>query len=458
MSRNTSSFILKFQIPKALKMKVLRKQVTLHTTRRPDRIHPLHLLLSEKDAKKLNVPSGETVSFLSVTAKKFEIDSSNPNTPFQSEVDTPPKDSKHDSYSFFPSPSKSKRKSLIESYTSDTEDVDIIACTWVDDDMLKEILMFTGEIDEENDTNADDDNPDDDIPVYCSPDFLSHYQISPDENIYVKVTNIYPIEKLVIGVTDFSTFKWLKKAKFSTGLLTEVCSHEILIRSNDIFLASYPKMFLEDPSFRTSMYFDMHVLESCPLKTGKLTLNTQLVISLVEDSDDEDNLAVKLQSPTRTTKSRDHFLISDFCQALKPDVLALNAKTIGLSHVQRSFSSSQIFGYEIIQQHASWKKLFSKTQRKHTFDPLYVIGMSKQTMIHNGFFEESIVEVSMGDSFNYPESATLSSRLAQVKCVLEESEGFSKVFISPLLLFNLQNCSPSRHEPTKTIRIQVKKR
>ncbi|KAJ8309182.1 hypothetical protein KUTeg_014056 [Tegillarca granosa] len=408
-------------------MKVQRKQGTLHTTRRPDRIHPLHLLLSEKDAKKLNISSGETVVFLSVTTRKYDIDASNPNTPFALEVDTPPKDSKNESYSFFST--NSKRKSIIQSYTS--------------------------EADEEIDINTEDEeDSDENITLYCSPDFLSHYQISPDENIYVKMTNIYPIQKLVIGVTDLSAFKWLKLAKFSTGLLTEVCSHEILIRSNDIFLASYPNMFLEDPSFRTSMYFDMHVLESCPLKTGKLTLNTQLIISLIEESDDDDNDAMKLQRPTKSTKSRDHFLISDFCQPLKPDVLTLNAKTIGLTHVQRSFSSSQIFGYEIIQQHASWRKLFSKTQRKHTFDPLYVIGMSKQTMIHNGFFEESIVEVSMGDSFHNPENSTLPSRLAQVKCILDESEGFSKVIISPLLLFNLQNSSFSCQEPAKTLRIQ----
>jgi hypothetical protein len=52
---------------------------------------------------------------------------------------------------------------------------------------------------------------------------------------------VFQLQKIVIGVSEEKTFEWLNKVKFDKWLLTKVCHQPILVRTNDIFLAPYPK-------------------------------------------------------------------------------------------------------------------------------------------------------------------------------------------------------------------------
>ena len=293
----------------------------------------------------------------------------------------------------------------------------------------------------------------DELRVTCSYDYLSHYEIDPDEDVYICVINLFPIKKVVIGVSDSITFHWLQKRKFCTGLLLEVCERSVLLRTNDIFLASYPKIFLDDENFATSMYLDMHVIECCPVRQGVLTARTEMVLSYIEqdNSFDSSDFVLKTPSPSASKTKQDHYLMSDFCQPMKPpSSLDLNAKTIGVSRMM-SKPKDCIIRFECVQQQVLWQKLLCRPQTKVMFDPMYVIGMSKETMLQYGFFEESLVKVSL--DIQLP---VLASRLALIKCLCDTIASEDKVYISPLLRFNLQNASAAMSKNVQNyIKIEV---
>jgi hypothetical protein len=119
---------------------------------------------------------------------------------------------------------------------------------------------------------------------------------------------------------------------------------------------------------------------------------------------------------------------------LIPDSLKLNAKTIGVKNLSAS-GSLPSFDVEVVQQEVLWRKLLNRPQRDITFDPMNIIGMTKNTMMQNGFFEESLVKVSFESNSR---TQSVHFRLGLVKCVSDSIEKSNKVFVSPLLVFNLQ--------------------
>ncbi|XP_069117699.1 peroxisomal ATPase PEX6-like [Argopecten irradians] len=427
-------------------MKVQRRQLArFHIEENRPTSHPLHLSISEKDAESLGVPFNEDsqLCFLSVCCKRssdldFTFNSSFPVTPSsggQISVSTSPSGS-------LPFPTSCSYDPHIESSNicCDQEWLDIAACVW--------IRKEQGDIVDRKSRSEYSDF----IVLNGTAEFLAHYQIAAEDDLYVRSVKIYPIEKLVIGVSNFNAYRWLQRVNFCTGLLVEVCLHPILVRENDIFLAPYSKLFLSDTEFDPSFYFDMQVLECCPLRVGRITVNTEIILSYIDQDVNRKDAEFQLDSPTKAmaSKSVDQYLISDFCQLMRPDSLTLNAKTIGVqkSSTQPLYIS---FNYQVVQQHILWKRLLIKPQQKVTFDPLYYIGMTKQTMLQHGFFEESLVRVSLDDT---TQPFTVPFRLGLVKCITESLENTNKVFISPLMLFNLQMTCAKPHGIIGPIRIE----
>nr|XP_022334212.1 peroxisome assembly factor 2-like isoform X2 [Crassostrea virginica] len=383
----------------------------------PSIYHPLHVRVLKRDADKLGISDEKRVCSLSIVAKRSYIEESSLHA--SSPADTPILENR---YPF--SPSASYTQDQLENFTDPvSEYVDVTAFCWI--------------IEEESDDIEDEDE---DICVQCSEEFASHYQIEETEDIFVRYLHLFPIHKVVIGVTDYVTFKWLQEMDFSAGMVDEVCKHDVLLKVNDIFLAPLPELFFHDARFKPAMYYHMHVLECCPLRQGLMSVNTELVLSYIgEEEPVSPEPDFVLQSPTKAVKTLDHFLMSDFCQPMKPTSLDLNAKTIGVKKSSfRSKTNNNLFYFEIVQQHVLWRKLLCKVQKKITFDSMYIIGMSKMNMLQNGFFEESLVKVSLEMS----NSTVVSYRLALVKCLSDNIAPtlvVNSVYVSPLLIFNLQN-------------------
>jgi hypothetical protein len=66
------------------------------------------------------------------------------------------------------------------------------------------------------------------VVITCSQKFLSHYQISIDDDLFVRKIAVFQLQKIVIGVSEEKTFEWLNKVKFDKWLLTKVCHQPIL--------------------------------------------------------------------------------------------------------------------------------------------------------------------------------------------------------------------------------------
>lgn len=401
----------------------------------PDR-HPLHVRIYRKDALKLGISDeNKCVCTLSIVAKRLYVEESALHS--SSPADTP---ILGDKYPF--SPSASYTQDQLENFTDPiSEYVDVTAFCWI----LEEESEVDGETDE--------------ICLECSEKFACHYQIVGDDDIYVRHLHLFPILKVVIGVTDYITFKWLQKMDFSAGMVNEVCKRDVLLKVNDIFLAPFPELFFHDKKFSIDMYYHMHVLECCPLRQGLMSVDTELVLSYIGDKTPTTPEAeFVLQSPTKAVKTLEHFLMSDFCQPLKPpSSLDLGAKTIGIKKSSfRSKTNNNLFNFELVQQHVLWRKLLCKVQKKITFDPMYIIGMSKMNMLQSGFFEESLVKVSL----EMTNSTVVSYRLALVKCLSDSITPMSAVntvYVSPLLIFNLQNsCGMVSKKVPCNLRIEVK--
>ncbi|KAK3092432.1 hypothetical protein FSP39_002758 [Pinctada imbricata] len=278
---------------------------------------------------------------------------------------------------------------------------------------------------------------DEEILITCSYDFLSHYQLDHENDIHVKMVNLFPVQKMVIGVfNDFDLFSKLQREKFCHDLLLEVCQTSVLLRSNDLFLASSPKILYEENSDDTSRNnSDLHVIECCPIRHGILTLDTELIFSCLEDEGVRQKEFLFTLPRSLSKEKKDLFLVSDFCKPMKGPSLQ---SSFSYSRDSSPLTADEFdINFECIEQQVLWLRLLCKPQNDALFDPMYVIGMSKETMLKYALFEESLVKVSL--SIKIP---VVASRIAMIKCVcVNMLPNEDKVYISPLLKFNLQNNS-----------------
>ncbi|XP_064599683.1 peroxisomal ATPase PEX6-like [Liolophura sinensis] len=355
------------------------------------------------------------------------------------------------------------------------------------------------------------------VVVWCTASFLDHYEIDKNDLYFIKTLDIYSVQKVIIGAKNSDILQWTQKVKFGAGLIVSVCQEKVLVRESDIFLAPFPKIFLEDPTFDQGYYFDLHVLECVPVCQGLLTVNTEIVIILNSDVniDDlhlheshENELLGSRSKVISTKKSLDlaisNLCISDFSSPLsmlyrnKEPLLngacvddtetcdhesALSGQCDGRLGYVAGKSSGFVLRPNVLPKKDLWHKLLFQRDSQVSFDPLYIAGMSRSLMLKHGLFDGAIVRVSSldhqpsskgttvnsktsvedaGSDVDCPQPSVGSGRycvqsvrsyqnapvkLAQVKMLKREFDSSKDVYISPLLLFNLQPCPSSLSSP-----------
>jgi hypothetical protein len=407
-----------------------RRKASLNIVDLGNDSHPLHVFITEDHAKRLEIED-ESSSFITLAGKRCSESELGRDTSLSFSTLSPSPNSKSNlsspSHPFPPSSTNPDQNDSFSQYNPDQ--LDITACVEIlnpSHPVATQVQSDFGNIDNFS------------VVITCSQKFLSHYQISIDDDLFVRKIAVFQLQKIVIGVSEEKTFEWLNKVKFDKWLLTKVCHQPILVRTNDIFLAPYPKEDnLSNEEFDPAYFFDMLILEACPLRQGIVTVKTEIIFSYSKDKD-EMFPPLQLEMPGKRTKPNGldtvNYFVSDFCQPLIPDSLKLNAKTIGVKNLSAS-GSLPSFDVEVVQQEVLWRKLLNRPQRDITFDPMNIIGMTKNTMMQNGFFEESLVKVSFESNSR---TQSVHFRLGLVKCVSDSIEKSNKVFVSPLLVFNLQ--------------------
>ncbi|XP_052272085.1 peroxisome assembly factor 2-like isoform X1 [Dreissena polymorpha] len=410
----------------------------------------LHVFVSRKDADILGLPSSRQSFCLSIWT----------NT--KSESKHPP--GKGSVFQRFLSNSQNFPEILIP----DTEETDVDNTGSIVHGSDIEIFVVTI-IREQTQNQAETDSPNK-IEIFCSPEFMTHYNIA-SENIYVRCVQLHPVYNLVIGVGSQETYRWITKrdSEFSKHLLQIIKKSPVLVRAKDVFLAPYGP-FLNDPDFKREYYTDTFVLECSPVKQGMLTEKTEMVITFLGDMQAETK---RFQDKIRSLKRPGNAvsfspLLSDFTQY--SDVFYSNSlqqededdcipnfeditddknskTTTQTFDVTRQRKVSDFIGsfcFEVVSQEYVFREMLFREVKKQNFDSFYFIGMSRKQMLKLGVFDSSYVLVTP----DYDEDVDVVGkdppieRLCMVRCLTKEFDRSTKVYISPLCLFNMQQKPP----------------
>lgn len=310
------------------------------------------------------------------------------------------------------------------------------------------------------DIESDQSNSSENVTIICTEQFMQHYSFNVHScSVFVRTVCTPSLKKVVIAVKSEAVFEWACNVKFSTGLLVEVCESNILVRLNDVFLASYPQLFLDDTGFNKDFFFDMKILETIPYCQGLLTVNTELIIYFTGEKPKSNDEILRTQSRKVLAKLpnvENDFYMSDFCQYLRSE----SQESLKTKHRLSAGSTSSnedfelTFRVEIVGTESMWSKYLEHSAENMLFDPLYYIGISKQNLLKCGLFHGSLVRISvydqlLNDSLDFSSGNVSGSseprtreRLALVRCLSQQYEYEPKAFISPLLWFNLHNGAP----------------
>ena len=321
-------------------------------------------------------------------------------------------------------------------------DVEVFLCVWVRDEQ----------------TGADlGEQP----CLMCSSQFLEHYNLNTNI-VYVRQVTIYPVSNIVLGVSSREAFQWFTTKNFCDRLLKEVCANPVLVRTKDVFLATYGN-FLEDDSFKRSYYFDIYVLECSPVQQGALSAKTEIVLTYMGDLEAErQKFQTKIESIVTNPKGQHvqiggpfkDIYISDFTRAMthnlnspelddadsyNPPSFKLKAKAMKARRKQRIETIGK-FEFEVVAQQPLLRRMLWREEKKQNFDPMYYVGMSRKLMIKEGLFDSSYVLISPEyvDVYDEEDGEQNSiERVCMVRCLGKEYDRSRRLFISPLCLFNM---------------------
>lgn len=358
------------------------------------------------------------------------------------------------------------------------------------------------------------------VPVWCTASFFDHYEIDKNDLYFIKTLDVYPVQKVIIEAKNTDVLQWTQKVKFGAGLIVSVCQEKVLVREGDVFLAPFPKIFLEDPTFDQGYYFDLQVLECVPVCQGMLTVNTEIVIILNSDANINDLHLLKsheygmLGSGSKPISPKNtldlpvsNICISDFSLPLSTlysnkvslqngacvddtvkcdhecTLSGQHAASEGRLRYIAGKSSGFVLRPTVVPKKNLWYKLLFQKESQVTFDPLYIMGMSRSLMLKHGLFDGAVVRVSSlqpsskGSTVNSSSKTSVEDagsdvdclpssvgsgkdyipsvrgyqnspiKLSQVKMLKREFDSSKDVYVSPLLLFNLQPCPSSLSSP-----------
>ncbi|KAK3582678.1 hypothetical protein CHS0354_031089 [Potamilus streckersoni] len=392
-----------------------RVKAKLRIRKSVDSEHDLHVQIARKYAEYLAVPSDHNFLYLSAWSQTYPSDRS------KSTLGSP-------------NISSHNPRKYVRSYSSAAHSDDFVKVSSVEkgtqrnrDDM--EIIVFVKIARDE----ILPDESDNGICLHCTARFKLHYKINTDV-IFVRKVNVYPVKSVVIRVNNYDAFQWMQKVEFCSGLLMEMGHSDILLRSKDVFLASYPAKFLEDLDFKKSFFWDMIVLECSPVQQGILTESTELIMTYVPEAV-ENSPPIQLQRDFRTLASDSPSKIQgpfDVCLSDIARDSSQRAKQLGE------------FRYEVVYQETTFRKMLRKYSEENTFDPLFFVGMTDKQMLKFGLFDGSYVIIYpsyyTGDSDDLePSHYIKKEKIAMVKGLGKEYKS-ERLFITPHLLFSMLRC------------------
>ncbi|XP_070180023.1 peroxisomal ATPase PEX6-like [Littorina saxatilis] len=235
--------------------------------------------------------------------------------------------------------------------------------------------------------------------------------------------------------------------------------HDILVVQNDTLLSPFPDMFLEDKDFHMSWYYKIRAIACAPFLLGLMSSNTEIIICFEEET-------TRLPSADHghlTASNLDKYVagelyVSDFCRSLSVD-------SSGDGTFQREISMSPvdtvIFNACVIQQERNWRSILSCVD---DVDLNTIIGIPRRMMLHHGLFDGSLLKISLVERLDSssPDLVALArtatsktdaagqpvkEKFVRVKCLSKQLSLTSNVFISSILLFNLQAGPPINMAP-----------
>ena len=116
------------------------------------------------------------------------------------------------------------------------------------------------------------------IKVYCTDLFLRRYGFDIHDKVYLTVTHLFPLYKVVLEAKSDRAFGWVKEQSFSTSLLLSVIQESVLVRKGDPFIVPSSVLFNSDSYVHTEGPSSLTVLNTEPVSQGALTINTEVVI------------------------------------------------------------------------------------------------------------------------------------------------------------------------------------
>ncbi|CAG5127053.1 unnamed protein product [Candidula unifasciata] len=421
-----------------------------------NRINSLHLIVSPRNAVYLKNPDDDNTFICAIRVKRDTVAPEPPNSQMLSPTS--------ETSSQTSGSTASTRPALA---TSVVQSDDIIVCVWAQDSptlltpppkyRTSPSLSIDG--DSEDEDAIDGFEEDSSIVLQCTSRFLSHYNVAVTDTFYIRGIEMFPLTKAIFSISSEDAYTWLQQDTFSQGLLEEICNHNLLVRQNDVLLAPYPRLFLEDENFRPSWYFHIKAISCVPFQIGLMTQTTEIIIfyekALTHLPSDHRHLSGNhLDNYVDLMQSK--FLLSDFCrtQSIENDnesSLFTNTESLLTSDI---FPSSAL----VIQQVIHWRKVLLKDEDFETLDLTSVLGMPKKLMRKHGILNGAIVkivlypkelleEVNVDDAKTYIKQANLRHKFVKVHSLSRRLDDTDRVFISSMLLFNLQESPPVNRSP-----------
>lgn len=336
---------------------------------------------------------------------------------------------------------------------------DIIVCVLAAND--SSAVMVPTPISHTHSLSIDEDSDDDvvesgyKIDLKCTEYFSRHYNVKHSDLLYIRAIELFPLNKAIFSVNDEKIYEWLQQDTFSEGLKQEICQHDLLVRQNDVFLAPVAKIFHEDEKFKKTWYFSIKAIASAPFQIGLIKPTTEIVIYFEKAN-------TRLPSEHRHLSGHDieqyEILMSDFVN--QPNSQVFNDD--GTDEKNFNFFCSST---NVIQQLIHWKKVLLQDESVDSIDLTSVIGMPKKMMkkyrIFNGtilkvclYQKELLGEINMNDAEKYLKLEKPKQKFVKVQALTGRLDDTDMVFISSILLFNLQKGPPVIKTPLLIIEVK----
>ncbi|GFO27941.1 peroxisome assembly factor 2-like [Plakobranchus ocellatus] len=417
------------------------------TTDFDPRINPLHLTISKTDAAFLQRSTDDDTFMCALRVKR------------EGESDIQTNASSFTPVSHFP---QEKSHSTVASSLVLAED--IIVCVWALDRTVpmtpspRSDYLNHRPLSIDGDSSSDDDFTEDKFPLdlKCSDKFLNHYNIFENGTFYIRAVQTFPLNKAIFSVSDIETYEWLQEEDFTNGLLDELCNHEILVRQNDVLLAPFPQSFINNSSFCRTWYFNFKAIACAPFQIGVMTEETEIIIFFEKaiTSLPADHRHLSGPHLEQYMDMQSSVLMSNFCRSLSSgsgEMVSSVDATDGFPHFFLSSAS-------VIQQMIHWKKILFHDENFDSLDLTSVLGMPMKLMMQYGILNGSLMkiclyprelcaEVNEDDARRYLKEEKPKQKYVKVQRLSRTLDETEMVFISSILLFNLQKGPPVIRSP-----------